>query len=340
MKYRYRYIDEIVDQIEGLTDPAHKMAVIWANQDQENLKALLLVLYDFRHSFEVCGIPKYKRNRAAGMEFHSAIKLLDQRINSRTMGAGQKFKFLIDVCQQLQDRDAEILERLLQHDINLRIPLDSIQRAYPGIEESPNFSQAAKKTTNLVNLKFPATIVRQLQGPEVRVEIGNGDFFKFVDVDGNALVLPDKPNSAFRNIFKPFNNVVLSCSFQGLTKGLDKVGNTATTNASFAKFQAGELEAETISVTILDVCDNTTYLKYPAGRETMNMGFERRRAWLTDQDWGDSIYVKVSDSIEVANLEALRALENEVATTKDTLRIYGNDALWGEGFKVLDKGAF
>lgn len=340
MKYRYRYIDEMVDQIEGLRDPAHRMAVIWANAESANLKALLNILYDYRYSYEVAGIPNYNRKRAAGIEFHTAVKQLNSRLNRKVLGAGQKFSFLVDILQQLQDRDAGVLERALQGQINTRIDLEDIQRAFPDIQGSPVLAANAPKAKVLSDLEFPATVVRQLQGPEIRVEIGVGDSFKFIDANGNGLVLPDKPNSAFRKIFAPFDNIVLCCSFQGLTKDLSKVANTATTNASFAKFQAGELEGETVSITILDVADNVSYQSHPAGNPRMNMSFARRRAWLTEQDWGSSIHVKVSEAIELANLEDLRALENEVATTKDTLRIYDNTAVWAEGFSVLDKTAF
>ena len=340
MKYRYRYIDEIVDQIEGLRDPAHRMAVIWANRDQENLKVLLQVLYDYRYSFEIAGIPDYKRKREGGIDFHTAVKLLNNRINQRVIGAGQKFIAVIDILQQLQDRDAGVLERLLKGQIDLRIPVEDIQRAFPNIEPSPNFGENAPKAKVLSELAFPATVVRQLPGPEVRVEIGMGDSFKFVDQNGRGLVLPDKPNSVFRDIFRPIDNVILCCSFQGLTKDQSKVGNTATTNAAFAKFQAGELETETLSITILDVVDRTSYMNYPGGNPTINMSFERRRHWLEKQNWGDTIFCKLSETIDVPDLEALRGLEDEVATTKDTLRIYHNSANWAVGFSTLDKAAF
>ncbi len=118
------------------------------------------------------------------------------------------------------------------------------------------------------------------------------------------------------------------------------MGNTATTNAAFAKFQAGELETEAVSITILDAVDKTSYLSYPAGHPTLPMSFERRLDWIKNQNWGDSIFVKVAETTPVASLEELRGLENEIATTKETLRIYDNAATWAEGFKKLDKSAF
>ncbi len=340
MKYRYRYVDQMIDQIEGLTDPAHRMAVVWANQDCPNLKVALQLLYDYRYSFEVSGIPDYQRKRAAGCDFHTAVKNLDRKLNQRVIGAGQKFSFLIDILQQLQDRDAGVLERILKNQIDLRIPLEDIKRAFPMIEGSPNLGKDAPKEKVLSELKFPATVVHQLQGPEVRVEIGVGNSFKFVDHRGRGLILPDKPKSAFCEIFAPFSNIVLCASFQGLTKDQSKVGNTATTNAAFAKFQAGELEVEAVSITILDVIDKTSYINYPAGNRAINMSFDRRLNWLTKQDWHDSIFVKLAKTTAIASLEELRAFENEVVTSKETLRIYEKDTTWAEGFSILTKEAF
>lgn len=340
MKYRYRYIDEIVDQIEGLNDPAHKMAVIWANQDQQQMKVLCQLIYDYRYSFEIASLPKYSRKRAAGVDFHTAVALLDKKLNTRVIGASSKFAFAVDILQMLQDRDADVLERALRGQIDFGIPLEDIQRVYPMIQASPNMADDAENLDVLSDQAFPATVIRQIPGPEVRVEIGQGDSFKFVDSRGRGLVLPDKPNSNFRSLFKPFNNVVLCANFQGLTKDLTKVGNTATTNSVFAKFQAGELDVEQISITILDVVDRTSYLSYPRGRPDINMTFAQRRDWLMNQDWGDTIFVKVADSTELRGLEDLRQLENEVAETKDTLRIYDNSAIWNSGFKVLNKSAF
>ena len=341
MKYRYQYIDEMVDMIEGTSDPVIKMAVLWANQDQAQLKSLMYLLYDYRWNFEIGGVPNYRKNRTGGMEFHKAIDLLESRLNTRLLGADTKFKFLTDVFEQLQDRDAEVLARALQHQINFRIPLKDIRRAFPGIQTGPGFAEDAPIAV-LSELKFPGTIVRQQPGHEVRVVINGTGNFKFVDHEGHGLVLPNKPNSAFCSIFKGLKNVVICASFFGLTKDQDKIGNTATTNAAFAKFKAGELEKETISIKILDCMDRWTYDRayLPEARKQAQMTWAYRSNWIDQHDWQDTIFCKVADRIDIANLEDLRKYENEVFTTKDTLRYYANDSLFADGYHILDKSAF
>jgi len=340
MKYRYRYVDQMVEMIEGSRDPAVKMAVIWANKDQPNLVSLLKLLYDYRWNFEIGGLPKYRRNRNGGMELNSAIGLLEQRLNGRLISSATKFKFVVDILNKLQDRDAEVLSRALQHQINLRIPLEDIQRAFPDIKRDETFADRQPKALSLPDLQFPGTIVRQTPGHEIRVVINGNGNFKFVDDRGHGLVLPDKINSAFIPIFSKLRNVALSAVCLGMTKDKSKIGNTATSNAVFAKFQMGELEAETISVRILDAVDLWSYLNYPQDLQQRALPFAARREWIVNNDWTDSIHVSVADAIEVATIEDLRKLENEVFEAKDTLRFYGNKATWGKGFHVLDKSAF
>jgi hypothetical protein len=340
MKYKYRYVDQMVEMMEGSPDPAIKMAVVWANARDENLKALLQVMYDYRFNFEIGSIPKYQKKRQPGIDFHSAVKQLNQRLNNKVMGSGQKFVFVIDILQSLQDRDAEVLERALTGKITFRIPLADIRRVYPDIKGMPECSVDSPKAMDLSALQFPATIVKQLPTPEVRVVINSLGNLKFVDTDGKGLILPDKPNSVFLKILKPLRNVVLSCSFVGLTKDQTKVGNTATCNSSFAKFSNGELEKETIGIRILDIADMDTYLSYPGPSKNINMTFERRRAYLEGVDFGDNVFVRLADVIKVESLEELRKLEDDVTVSKETLRIYADKATYADSFSLLDQSAF
>ena len=340
MRYRYLYLDQIVDMIEGSTDPAVKMAVSWANQDQPNLYSLLHLLYDFRWNFEIGGVPKYRRNRNGGMEFHAAVTMLNNKINGRPIPATTKFKHLINILEKMQDRDAEVLIAALRHQINFRIPLEDIQRAFPMIQAGPNFANKAPKLKTLSNLECPATIVHQVPGPEIRVVINENGNFKFVDQKGHGLIFPNKPMSAFNEIFKGLRNITMSCVFHGLTKDKTKIGNTATSNASFAKFQAGELEDETLAVTVLDCVDNWSYMNYPELRETANMGFAARREWLENHPFPESIHLRLADVTKVEDLAALRKQENLVATSKDVLRVYSDNATWADGYHVLIKEAF
>lgn len=341
MKYRYRYLDEMIEMIEGQTDEAHKMAVIWANQDQPNLQAFLALLYDHRANFEIGGVPKYNRNRNGGIEMHSALEKLESTMNTKLMGADGKFKNLVNVLNQLQDRDAELLVRALRGQVDLGLPVEQIQRVYPQIKSDRTFAEDAPVAKVLSNLTFPGTVVRQPPGHEVKVYINQTGNFKFVDNRGRGLVLPDKPNSAFVPYFSKLRNIVLSCAFHGLTKDKSKVGNTATTNAAFAKFRAGELESETFAVRILDAIDIYSHNNYPANNPVRAMAFADRRDWILKQDWGDTIHISVADTVEIADLEELRKkFENEVYETKDTLRYYANDSTYGDGYHILTKDAF
>lgn len=339
MQNRYRFIDDLIDAIEGATSLTDKMVIIWKNIDNQELKTIVEYLYDYRRNFEIAKIPQYKRKYQSGLDLHVAFKALEQRLNNRLCNATHKYNTLVDVLQMMGEREATVFEKMLTGDIDLGIPLEDIQRAYPYIKSMPLVGRSAKTVNSIADLKTPGYVIFQRDVPEIRIICNSTGNFRFVGEEGQSLILPDKPKSVFAEWTKPLKNVVVCANLSSMTSDKKKFTNPAASLAAYTSLEKGELKDETIGIEILDVCTLTEYMNFPEYNQRTGLRFERRLNYINSLNY-DSWHVAQPKTVRVESLEDLRKLENAVTTHKGPVRYVEADSFYSQGFQKIDARSF
>ena len=338
MEYRFAYVDEIIDFIEGAPDPAVKMAVVWSNIDNPNFVAILKLIYDYRYNFEIREIPKYRKRAAAGIELHTAIDMLENKLNTHHITPKAKYDSLISILTMLSERDAVVLENALLEKNKLDIGLDSIHRAVPEIMGMPKLNRGPVPISDLY---YPGKILVEPLGVPMYVIVNSFGVPKYLDEKGRAMISPDKIKSDLSVSFQHLKNVAFFTYFVGLTYDKKKTVSQKASVNLMEKFYLGTLEDETFEIQILDAVDLYSWISFPNNNPVKVMSFDERYHWLKETVFFSDQIKLVPVRHNVKDIEALRKLEDDIIGSSGTSHMYFADTSpFSYGFNLLNRHSF
>lgn len=337
MLNRYSYVSEIIAAIERAPDSLARVHILIVNKDNASLRAVIQYLYDYRYNFEYVGVPNFPKGDRKGVEVRAALDYLNRQLNLRgTVSRDDADKHIATAVKMLGPDDGRMLERLLGNDIDLKITPSEILDVFPEIRFRAALAEMALPL-DLAALQYPGLLVHRPAGPLVWLQVEVGQSFKLVTDDGQALSFDDKQRSRFHALLGRIHpvgyKVALECVFTA------EIAASKTTSFTLLdKYRTSGIDTgEGFRLTVMDAI-GMPYFTHEA--QSMPVPYWKRNSWIKSCSFNTE-YLEPAKTHVVSTVEDMRALEDTVATGKDTYRFYTNlMAKWDHSFVPVTRELF
>ena len=201
----YYTATEIFTELESTPGSNDKIAILTREVDNVELKNIIRMALDPFVTYGIKKIPEYTAERYGAISLTKALANIERDIvgtqrSQKTMAA------LIKILCQVDEGEANILERVIAKDLKCGVSISTVNKIWPGL--IPVFTvMLAEKTTNktLSNINFPAYVQRKFDGMRVNVVIQANGNYQVFSRNGK----PVETFALFEGIAPRFANCVL-----------------------------------------------------------------------------------------------------------------------------------
>lgn len=161
-------IIDILNNIASDNSRLHKEDVLKFNRDDATLREVFRAAYDPYTNYWIKKIPEYEsRKTADGIDMDTALGMLSY-LRDRVVTGNAAIEHLREILTETHPDDAEIIGRILQHDLRCGVSEATINKIWPGL--IPSFSCMLCESANektIKNIKWPAVAQIKFDGMRV-----------------------------------------------------------------------------------------------------------------------------------------------------------------------------
>lgn len=127
-----RSIHEILIELASDNSRLAKEAILTREKDNELLKRVFFLAYDPFTQFYQRKIPQYSRNDRPSLALQYALECLNN-LSSRVVTGNAAIDYLKDMLSQLDEDDAQVLERIISKDLKCGASESTANKVWPGL---------------------------------------------------------------------------------------------------------------------------------------------------------------------------------------------------------------
>ena len=162
---------DILKECESDNGRLFKIDVLERNKDNELLKSVIKCALDPYTQYYIRKIPEYD---SGDKEFRNSlewgIENLDQ-LSSREVTGNKAIAHLKDILENLTDRDAEVIERIISKDLKCGVNTATVNKVFGKgfIEKYPCMLAGAYNEKNFKHIKYPALVQTKMDGMRANI---------------------------------------------------------------------------------------------------------------------------------------------------------------------------
>ena len=264
-------IFDILEELASDNSRLFKQALLEKHKDNEVLKEVFRLAYDPFTQFYIRKIPTYTRNTGK-MDGQLTLQLAMPQLgmlSTRQVTGNAGIDFLADLLSRLNDKDAQVFERIIGKDLKVGCSASTANKVWPYlIAEYPCMlcSQFDQKIVD--KLKFPAMVQLKMDGMRFNAIIKDGAV-AFRSRNGKEINLLGNLEQEFIEMSRG-QNVVFDGELVVSDKGvlLDRQTGNGILNKA-VKGTISDLEAHKVNATVWDIIP---YEHFIAGKGTVDYG--------------------------------------------------------------------
>ena len=264
-------IFDILEELASDNSRLFKQALLEKHKDNEVLKEVFRLAYDPFTQFYIRKIPTYTRNTGK-MDGQLTLQLAMPQLgmlSSRQVTGNAGIDFLADLLSRLDDKDAQVFERIIGKDLKVGCSASTANKVWPYlIAEYPCMlcSQFDQKIVD--KLKFPAMVQLKMDGMRFNAIVKDGAV-AFRSRNGKEINLLGNLEQEFIEMSRG-QNVVFDGELVVSDKGvlLDRQTGNGILNKA-VKGTISDLEAHKVNATVWDIIP---YEHFIAGKGTVDYG--------------------------------------------------------------------
>ena len=264
-------IFDILEELASDNSRLFKQALLEKHKDNEVLKEVFRLAYDPFTQFYIRKIPAYTRNTGK-MDGQLTLQLAMPQLgmlSTRQVTGNAGIDFLADLLSRLNDKDAQVFERIIGKDLKVGCSASTANKVWPYlIAEYPCMlcSQFDQKIVD--KLKFPAMVQLKMDGMRFNAIVKDGAV-AFRSRNGKEINLLGNLEQEFIEMSRG-QNVVFDGELVVSDKGvlLDRQTGNGILNKA-VKGTISDLEAHKVNATVWDIIP---YEHFIAGKGTVDYG--------------------------------------------------------------------